>query len=164
MILEKERHVDHVFETCCDLCRTAGSFTAEGVIAAIVQSPENGEAGYWQQKNITTALSALERARLIAGKIQPEYTTNLRLLKEVKHGKVTWLGRLFCKLPFWVRVVIFKLFLVRESLTALVGVFALVSLLRNAYLGASLLGGWLDYVAATIVLFVLYHFLKGRLE
>jgi hypothetical protein len=83
-MFDTEKYIDAVFTECA----TVGEFQAETLFQKFVESNLPGEDAYYQKKNVTNALGFLESKRLFVGKTRPEFTPNLRLLKEVRCGNV----------------------------------------------------------------------------
>ena len=165
MWFEAERFINRVFESCYAVWSDKGQFNAEAVIVHLNLPPvPDGQDGYWQKKNVTNSLNVLERAKLISGTIQPEYTTNLRLLKEVRYGEITSFGKITKRLPTLFRGIVIFLYLRKQKLTALLGTLAFVKLAHNAYIGTELLSGWLAHIAALIILYIVYLLIRKIID
>jgi len=153
-MFESIRFINQVYEACYSLYSDNDSFKAEEVIKKLQLPPASDEEGnYWQKKNTTNSLNILERSGLISGAIKPEYTKNLGLLKEVRHGSITSLGK---KLPKFFRMVWIYIYIKKQKILAVLGVLSFVRLASNAYIGASLVSNWIEYLAALIILYILY--------
>lgn len=156
-MFESEKVINQVFEACYQAYKASDKFNVEKVITELaLPKPENDQDTYWQNKNVTNALNILEKSKLISGTIEPEYTNNLRLLKEVRYGKVTQFGKLTILTPKFFRYLIICIFLQKNKLISLLGVLSFAKLAHSAYLGLGILSGWLEYIAAAIILYVLY--------
>jgi hypothetical protein len=157
MGFENVRFVNEVFSACCAVQAAKKAFTAEMIIAELnVPAASDRDARYWQDKNITAAMSILEATKFIRGSLKPKYTANLGLLIEVKHGTVTPLGNAAKRLPKFLRLLIFWTCLQRKKILAVLGSLALLRLIHNAYVGATLLPGFIEYMAVGIVAWISY--------
>jgi hypothetical protein len=101
-------------------------------------------------------LSILENARIIAGHISPEYTSNLRLLKEVRYGTLTKWGKALASMPRIIRLAALCIYLQKQRILELLGTLAFLRLAYNAYSGAILLAGWFEYGAALLLAYLTY--------
>ena len=163
-MLEAEKFINEVFESCVSIAAEGQDFNAMTVIAKIFQEIEDGETGYWQKKNVTDAMNIIERMKLISGRVQPEYTKNVKLLLEVRYGKVTAWGHFFKKLPSLLKWILLYLYRRKKSVLSILGVLSFVHLSRNAYSGAMILSGWLEYIAAMFLLYLLFLFFRRLME
>ena len=165
MLFRSARLVNQVFEACYTVYKKNGNFSAKTVIEKLDLSPATDKQGeYWQVKNITNSLNVLEVAKFISGAIQPEYTKNLGFLMEVRYGNITYLGRILKSFPEIIRVIVISLFLQRKKAIAILGVLSFVRLFHNAYLGTALIKGWFEYIAAVIILYILYLCLRKIID
>lgn len=153
-MFESIRFINQVYEACYTIYSEHSSFNAEAVIEKLQLPPApDQEANYWQKKNTTNSLNILERAGLISGAIKPEYTENLGFLKEVRYGSITSLGKV---LPKFFRMIWIYTYIKKQKILAVLGVLSFVRLANNAYIGASLVSNWIEYLAALIILYILY--------
>lgn len=163
-MLEAEKFINEVFDNCVSIASEGQDFNAEAVIAKTFQEIEDGETGYWQQKNVTDAMNIIERMKLITGRVQPEYTKNVRLLLEVRYGQVTAWGYFFKNLPGIFKWILIYLYRHKKSAFSILAVLSFVHLSRNAYSGAVILSGWLEYIAAMFLLYLLFLFFRRLME
>lgn len=163
-MLEAEKFINEIFENCVSAFLENGTFDAEAVLLKTYSKIESDKAGYWQKKKMTNVMNILERMKLISSEIEPEFTKNVRLLKEARYGAITQWGKVFVKLPKILKYVLIYLYRRKSSAVSILGVFSFIHLSRNAYSGALLLSGWLEYISAAILLYILYLFFKGLID
>lgn len=163
-MLEAEKFINEIFENCISAFSESGNFDAEAVLTKTYSKIESDKAGYWQKKNMTDAMNILERMKLISSEVEPEFTKNIRFLKEVRYGEITRWGKIFSKLPKVVRCIFIYLYRRKSGAVSILGVLSFVHLSRNAYSSALLLSGWLEYISAAILLYILYLFFKGLID
>lgn len=165
MYFETERFINRVFEACYAVWTEKQKFDAGDVIdkLALPKAPDN-DGDYWQKKNVTNSLNVLERARFISGQVQPEYTKNFRLLVEKRHGQITTLGKILKHLPPIIRCFIIFLYLQKQRILAILGTLSFVKLAHNAYIGAGLLTGWIEQIAALVVLYIIYLLIRKIID
>ncbi len=164
MFFQAENFINDIFENCVFTVTEGQEFNAETVIKRVFPKIEEGDAGYWQKKNVTDAMNVLERMKLICGEIKPEYTKNVRLLKEVRYGQITALGNFFKKLPKPLKCFFISAYLHRKGALSVLGVLAFITLCRNAAIGITILSGWVEYIAALVLLYLLYLAFKRLID
>ncbi len=165
MSFEAERFINQVFEACHAISLENGKFDAEGVINKLALPPAPDKQGdYWQKKNVTNSLNILEKAKLISGAVHPEYTDNLRLLKEVRYGEITTFGKMTKRIPSIFRCSIIFLYLQKQRILAILGTLSFVKLAHNAYIGAGLLSGWIEQIAALIIIYIMYLLIRKIID
>ena len=156
MFLEEEKFIDTVFKHCCEIIAEHTEFNIESIIAKTYPTIEDGEAGYWQKKNVTEAMNILSRMKLISSRIQPEYTPNVRLLKEVRYGQISKLGKCFVRLPALLRALLILSYRQQKRLLSWLGVFSFLKFCHKAFVDIPIFTSWLDYFAAAILTWLLY--------
>ena len=164
-MFDSEKVITEVFSACEKVFNKHSKFNATQVIESL-NLPEalTDKDKYRQKKSVTNAPNILEKSGFISGVIEPEYTSNLRLLKEVRYGEISTKGRIFAKLPVCVQIFILFLVLQKNKIISLLGVLSFAKLTHNAYLGLGILTDWLGYVAAAIVLYILYLLIIRTLD
>jgi hypothetical protein len=160
LVLRRAQFIDKVFIACIELAKADGTFTAKAVVARVAPPGLEGDDSYYADQNVSASIRILEHMRLMSGQTRPEYTPSLRLLMEVRHGHSTRLGATVSRLPAYLRYLLLVVYIQRKRVTSILGVLAFVRLLSNAYQGAALLGGWIEYVAALMLLYILYLVIK----
>jgi|GEM_PF-2612120 len=165
-MFDSEKFISKVFKICLSVSKNDREFNSEQIIQEFDFPKENigSQADYWRKKNVTVSLTVLEKTRLISGAIKPEFTPNFPLTKEVRYGKITWLGGLFEMLPEIFTCTLIFFYLQKQRIISILGVFAFVRLATNAYKGAEIISGWLEQVAAIILLYILYLLIKKIID
>lgn len=160
-MLQEEKFLDLVFTHCLRL----GSFVAKDIFQELLPSELTGEEKYYEERNITAALHWLQTMRLVTSEMKPEYTTYSRLLKEIRQGKVTKVARIVSRIP---RIVRLRLFWVairwKSTFLPLLGGLAFLRLLYSAYAGAQILTGWIEYLCAVFVLYIIILLIRRALN
>lgn len=155
MKFEAERLINKVFETCCAVYAEKGSFNAETIITKLdLLSVPDKESDYWQKENIKNSLTILEKVKLIAGSIKPEYT-DVGCLKKVRYGTITTLGK---RLPKMIRLTVIAIYRRKQKFLATLGVLSFVPLIYKAYIGVVLLSSWIEHIAVIIIFYILLHY------
>jgi hypothetical protein len=163
-VFAAEKFIDDVFQSCCGIASTGAEFNVESVKERIYQVIEEDEGGFWQTKNVTDALGILENMRLISGRIQPEFTNNIRLLKQVRYGNITAIGRYFGALPRVVRCGVVYVYRKKRIILSALGSLSFVYLCSRAYLGAAFLASWSEYLALAVVAVLAFLGFKRLIE
>lgn len=158
-MLETEKYLDAVFVECVRL----KEFKAHALFEKFVDSNLSGEDTYHEKKNVTNALGFLESKHFFAGETKPEFTPNLRLLTEVRYGSLATLGKVMAHVPRSLRIGLFFVLLRWKACLSILGSLAFFKLAHNAYLGAVLLAGWLEYVSAAILFWIVYLLIRRAL-
>lgn len=165
MWFQAERFINEVFQACLAIEKENGKFVAEQVITKLdLPPPADDKEAYWQKKTTTDALNILERAKLISGSIEPEFTPGLCLFKEVRYGHLSSIGNFLKKLPpvgvcTWVFI-----YRSKQRIIGVLGVLSFVKLANNAYIGAELISGWLELIAAIIILCIFYMLIRKIID
>lgn len=150
-MFEIQAFIDKVFLVVVRL----KEFNAQDIFKNILPSGIEGEEKYYHEKQVKDALLFLEQIRFIKSQVRPEYTTNLRLTKEVRYGKVSNFGGWMAKSPYRMRYFYYWIYIKKNTFVSILAAFALLKLCYNAYLGILLTAGYIEYVYITIVLYVL---------
>lgn len=160
MKFEREKFTVTVFKICHTQTLENTEFGADTIIKKIYSEIGNEETGYWQKKSVTHSMSDLERMKLISGQIRPEFTPNHGFLIEAKYGRTTKLGDVFQKLPQFFQISCIYIFLRRKSFLAILGVLSFVRLAHNASSGLEIIAGWSSYLAAFVLMYLMFIILK----
>lgn len=163
-MFQEEKFISDIFDVCIKATNDQGKFNAQQIIESAFPEKRDGADGYWMQKNTTYALGVLESAKLISGFIQPEYTKNMRLTKEVRYGKITSLGKLFNNLPLFLKRSYLFIYRTRKGLISFLAVLAFIKLSFNAMQGAALLAGWIEYIAAMLLIYIAYVLIRKIID
>jgi hypothetical protein len=163
-MFQEAKFISDIFDVCIKATNDQGKFNAQQIIDAAFPQKPDGAEGYWMQKNSTDALGVLESAKLISGSIQPEYTKNLRLTKEVRYGQITTFGKLFNNFPLFLKRYYLFMYLTRKGLISFLAVLAFIKLSFNAMQGAALLAGWIEYIAALLLIYIAYVLIRKIID
>lgn len=156
MLFETEKFIDTVFDACCISGAEGKEFSGDLIRSQIAPAPSSGEENYYQSKNMNGALNVIEGMRLIAGENKPEFTKNIRLLKEVRHARITAWGKIFKALPAICRWLMFFVYIRKKSALSIMGVLAFLKLSQNAIAGTAILAGWIEYFAVALILYLVF--------
>ena len=99
-MFEIESFIDKIFLECIH----RNTFKAEELFSKFLPPEISKEDKYYCEKQITDALNFLERKSLITGQLKPEYTKNMGLLMEVRHGGIGRFGNILATCPKSVRL------------------------------------------------------------
>lgn len=164
MIFETEKFVDTVFDACCISGAEGKEFAGDLIRSQIAKPPSSGEENYYQSKNINGALNVIEGMRLIAGENKPEFTKNIRLLKEVRHARITTWGKVFKRLPAFCRWILFFTYMRKKSGLSILGALAFLKLSQNAIAGTAILAGWIEYLAVAVILYLVFLAIRRLID
>ena len=159
-MLDIERTLDALLTECAQ----RAPFTPKDLYPKFVADDVDEQEKYEQESGLTRSLTFLERARLISGDVKVEFTQALRLRKEVKYGTLTKFGRLVTRAPRFLRLGLFFALLQWKRVAAILGAFASVKLLQNAYQGIVLAIGWVEYFAFLALIWVIYLLIRRALN
>lgn len=158
-MLQAEKFIDDVFLEAVRL----GAFTAQDFFTKFVPPDLSREDKYYSQKDVTHVLTFLELKKFITAKVKPEFTPNIGLLKEVRHGELTKIGKIVIKMPRPLRLITFWILIKWNLLLSILGAFASLKLLHNAYLGVLLAAGWVEYIYILILFYILTLLIRKAL-
>lgn len=150
-MFETESFIDKIFLECVQ----RRNFTAADLFSKFVPPDLTGDDKYYCEKQITDSLNFLERKALITGQFRPEFTKNIRLLMEVRHGAISKFGGFLSSCPPFVRLLYYWVRIRQATLLSWLGAFAFLKLCHNAYLGILLAAGWIEYIYVLVLLYVL---------
>jgi len=162
-VFRETKFIKYIFKICAEIDTKKNSITAERIFEINPSNSDIKEEDYWHKKNITDALTIIEKMKLINGKTKPEYTKNLGLLKPIRHAKISKWGEFFRKLPDFLKELIIYIYLTRNTILFILGCLSLVKLGKNALEGAIIIATLYEAILVIILTYIVILILKRLL-
>jgi hypothetical protein len=159
MTMTTEKFLDFLLLACSQ----RATFVSQDFYDKFVDASTSDEESYQQRKTVINALAFLESKHLVTGAMKVQFTPSLGLPTEVRIGAVTKFGRILVRVPKCIRLGLFFLLLRWEKIAAVVGTLAFLNLLRNAYLGLTIIAGWFEYASLLFFAWLVYWLIRRAL-